>query len=276
MHLEGQGRQAGYALAAVLISVAIMSIVMTALLPVWRQQMQREKEAELVFRGEQYARAIAFFQRQYGNANPPTIDVLVKEKFLRKKYRDPITGDDFALITPTTALPGLAVPPQLRGRGGSARGGSTTRSGSTSGRGGSTSARGSTRGRGSATASGGRSSDDGPRRYEVTFRGNQAGATSGATGGNMGVMSKSTQESLRVYNGGEHYNEWIFMGTQASNRAGAPSGSQSPGVDGGRGQSPTSRGRGGATTQRGGGRRGAGASPGRGRSPERGTTTRRF
>ena len=71
MHLEGQANQRGYAMAAVLVGVAIMSIVMSALLPVWRQQVQREKEAELAFRGEQYARAIYLFQRANGGRNPP-------------------------------------------------------------------------------------------------------------------------------------------------------------------------------------------------------------
>ncbi len=37
----------------------------------------REKEAELIFRGNQYARAIGLFQRKFANTSPPTIDVLV-------------------------------------------------------------------------------------------------------------------------------------------------------------------------------------------------------
>ena len=93
MHLEGQANQRGYAMAAVLVGVAIMSIVMSALLPVWRQQVQREKEAELAFRGEQYARAIYLFQRANGGRNPPSLDVLVSGRFIRKKYKDPMTED---------------------------------------------------------------------------------------------------------------------------------------------------------------------------------------
>ena len=55
----------------------------------------REKEEELIFRGKQYARAIGLFQRKYANTAPPTIDLLVEQRFLRKKYKDPITNDDF-------------------------------------------------------------------------------------------------------------------------------------------------------------------------------------
>ena len=67
----------------------------TAAMPVWRQMAQREKEEELVFRGQQYARAIGLFQRKYANAFPPSIDVLVEQRFIRKKFKDPITGKDF-------------------------------------------------------------------------------------------------------------------------------------------------------------------------------------
>ena len=40
-----------------------MAVALSVALPAWRTMTQREKEAELVFRGEQYARAIALFQR---------------------------------------------------------------------------------------------------------------------------------------------------------------------------------------------------------------------
>ena len=95
MYLEGQGSQRGYAMAAVLVALAVMSVVMTALLPVWRQQAQREKEAELLFRGAQYARAIQLFRQKNGNNYPPNLDILVQQKYLRKKYKDPMTGEDF-------------------------------------------------------------------------------------------------------------------------------------------------------------------------------------
>src|SRR5918994_6986455 len=105
----------GYLMVALLVAMSVMAIWMGAALPAWRTLAQREKEAELVFRGEQYARAIALFQRRYANATPPNLDVLINERFLRKKYKDPITNGDFQLITPGTALsvPGL---PQAQGQ----------------------------------------------------------------------------------------------------------------------------------------------------------------
>lgn len=95
MHLEGQGGQRGYAMAACLVAVAVMGIVMSALLPVWRHQSQREKEAELLFRMQQYALAIDLYRAKNNNQYPPSIDALVQGKFLRKKYKDPMTNDDF-------------------------------------------------------------------------------------------------------------------------------------------------------------------------------------
>src|SRR5713226_3950239 len=102
MRLRGQQ---GYAMAALLVGLGIMAIMMTVVTPVWKQEAQREKEAELVFRGEQYARAIELYGRKLPGALPPNLDVLVDQKYLRKKYKDPITGGDFDLVSPA-ATPG--------------------------------------------------------------------------------------------------------------------------------------------------------------------------
>src|SRR5579864_528463 len=108
MQLRGQ---AGYAMAVLLVAMSIMAVMLTVAMPVWKQASQREKEEELVFRGTQYARAIGLFQRKYANAYPPTIDVLVTERFLRRKYKDPITNDDFALILAGQNTTGTQQPP---------------------------------------------------------------------------------------------------------------------------------------------------------------------
>ncbi|MES1255342.1 MAG: hypothetical protein ABUS56_07040, partial [Acidobacteriota bacterium] len=97
MNLHGQS-QRGYAMAALLIALAIMAVMATMAMPVWRMAAQREKEQELLFRGQQYARAIGLFERKYANTPPPNLDVLVQERFLRRKYKDPITGLDFVPI----------------------------------------------------------------------------------------------------------------------------------------------------------------------------------
>ncbi len=102
----------GFIMVAMLISLAVAAIWMTAALPSWRQQAIREKEAELIFRGEQYARAIYLYRTKNNGAQPQSIDQLVQQRYLRKKYVDPITGKDFL------PLASLAAPQGGRGGGG--------------------------------------------------------------------------------------------------------------------------------------------------------------
>src|SRR5215210_5684499 len=97
MQLAGGGNR-GYAMAALLVGMSVMAVLMSALMPVWTQMARREKEQEMIFRGNQYARAIGLFQRKFANTPPPSIDLLVEQRFLRKKYKDPITNDEFQPI----------------------------------------------------------------------------------------------------------------------------------------------------------------------------------
>ena len=68
----------GYAMVALLVLMAVMAVAMTVALPAWSTLARRDKEAELVFRGEQYARAIVLFQRKYGGAFPPYAGLINK------------------------------------------------------------------------------------------------------------------------------------------------------------------------------------------------------
>jgi len=98
--IAGTGEH-GYAMAALLVAMAVMAILMSVALPTWNQTLRREKEEELIFRGNQYARALGAYQRKYANASPQSLDVLIEQHFLRKKYKDPlaVTEDgEFALL----------------------------------------------------------------------------------------------------------------------------------------------------------------------------------
>jgi type II secretory pathway pseudopilin PulG len=210
MELAGQlaaGRhQRGYAMVALLIAMSVMAVLMSALLPQWTTMARREKEAELVFRGNQYARAVALFQRKFANAAPPSIDVLVEQRFLRKKYKDPITNDDFQPLYANQAMTpgGVGGPGQQQS--GQQQAGQQ---------------------RGATGAPGGQLLQPG------------FGAT-GATGagGIIGVTSKSKDTSLRVFNGRTRYNEWAFVNVQTSQRIGQPGGGGAPGQPGGPNQRP--------------------------------------
>jgi type II secretory pathway pseudopilin PulG len=174
-------------MAALLVALSIMAIALTVVMPVWKQAAQREKETELVFRGQQWARAIGLFQRKYANAFPPSLDVLVEQRFVRRKYKDPITGDDFQ--------------PLLQSQGNTPGGGAQT-----------------SQRPGSVPAAG-------TAPQPSTGGGARPGV--GPAGGIIGVASKSKDTSIRLYNGRSHYNEWAFISvprTQAPGVGGAPGG----------------------------------------------------
>ncbi|MSO45399.1 MAG: type II secretion system protein [Acidobacteria bacterium] len=189
-------------MVALLIALSIMAMMLTVAMPVWKQLTQREKEEELVFRGQQYARAVGLFMRKYANASPPSIDALVQQKFLRRKYKDPITRDDFLPILVGQSAPGVALQNAAQG------------------------------GRAGQPAAG--------RGTQAQATGSPAGApgvgpVSG--GGIIGVASKSKDASIRIFNGRTHYNEWAFVyivPTLAPGVGGAP-GPTAPGR-GGQGQ----------------------------------------
>jgi type II secretory pathway pseudopilin PulG len=101
-------------MVALLVSIAVAAVWMGSLLPSWRQQAIREREAELAFRGESYARAIYLYRQKTGNL-PPTVDILVQQHYLRKKYLDPITGKDFLVVGGVGLQSGGAAPPQQQG-----------------------------------------------------------------------------------------------------------------------------------------------------------------
>ncbi len=93
--------QKGFALAALIIFFTALSILLAASVPAYRVQAQRELEEELIFRGQEYVRAIQKYQRQLG-IYPPNTDALIETngiRYLRRAYTDPITGENFRLLT---------------------------------------------------------------------------------------------------------------------------------------------------------------------------------
>ena len=84
----------GFAMAALLVAITVMAIMMSVAMPVWNTWIRREREAELIFRAEQYTQAIDRHSRQTG-AFPTSFTALRDGKFIRKLYKDPITGEDF-------------------------------------------------------------------------------------------------------------------------------------------------------------------------------------
>jgi type II secretory pathway pseudopilin PulG len=90
----------GYILITLILFVALLAIAMTVIAPVISQQVKRDREEELIHRGVQYSRAIKHFVKKFGRY-PTRIEELENTnniRFLRKRYKDPITGKDFKIL----------------------------------------------------------------------------------------------------------------------------------------------------------------------------------
>jgi type II secretory pathway pseudopilin PulG len=87
--------EAGYTLAIFVMVIAIMAIMMAAAVEIVSFQAQREREAELIFRGQQYVEGIRLYKIKYGRF-PMRMKELweADPKVLRRKWADPITGSD--------------------------------------------------------------------------------------------------------------------------------------------------------------------------------------
>ena len=199
MRHECQRGECGYAMVALLVGISIMSIALSVALPTWSAMAKREREEELIFRGQQYARAIMLYQRQYANAFPPNFDMLVQQRFLRKKYKDPMTKDgEFQPVVAGQTLPGQVQGP-IGGQGPGAQRAAVDEI--------------------AARGAGARGAQQ-PQQLPGTAAGIQAGL--------IGVVSKSDATSLRIFNGRTKYSEWVFTAQQATTAAGPPGGAQNP------------------------------------------------
>jgi type II secretory pathway pseudopilin PulG len=96
--MSAGSRQQGFTLMGALILIALMGAGLAAFGQIASHVAQREKEAELLFRGHQYRLAIEAYynkERKY----PRALAELVEDKryptparHLRKLYPDPVTG----------------------------------------------------------------------------------------------------------------------------------------------------------------------------------------
>ena len=224
-------------MAGLLVAIAVMGITLSMIMPTWRTWAQREKEAELIFRGEQYMHAIELYQRRFAGAYPTDMQLLIDQRFLRKAFTDPMTGGEFEILTqgslrtePIQAPPGAGTPgvPQPQPFGGVTR---------------------ADQGTGAS-----------PAPFTEAARGMNQG---GGGGGIIGVVSSSTETSMALYNGRNRYDEWLFVylpqAAQPGLGTGAPpqGGVVQPGLGGAFG------GFGKVTGQPGGGARGRGGRGGR-------------
>jgi len=209
--------QAGYTLLLVVFLVATMIIVAASAAPNVLTQGRREKEAELIWRGQQYQRAIGLYYRKFGKY-PTKVEDLTRQtngvRFLRKAYTDPMNKDDgswrFIYVGPNGQLIGslrqtslLQTALSTPGLGGALTlggglqpvlpPGAATGMNQAPGTG--------QTGQQTNTASTANPLESQPQPLDGTVLG----------GNIIGVGSKIKKPSMRVYLGGDTYQQWEFI-----------------------------------------------------------------
>jgi len=94
----------GSTLLMVLVAIVILGLSAGIAGSSWRTIVQRDREAELFFRGDQYRQAIARFHNAWG-IYPKRLEELLEDRralyvqrHLRRLYLDPMTGEPFELV----------------------------------------------------------------------------------------------------------------------------------------------------------------------------------
>ena len=236
----------------VIFLVASLLLVATMATPSILNQGRREKEAELVWRGNQYVRAVRLYYQKNGRY-PPTLEDLAKGgvgeiHFLRKAYADPANAADGAwrviYVAPSGQLIGsvhyhtlqemaLMLGINLQTTGASAASGAATPGGQQAGT--------QQPGQQSASSSGQQAGAQPGQTGQTLQIGQPQGASSTQAapvgplqavdgpvfgGSVIGVASKVKQPSLIVYQGGKTYFDWEFIWNPLMTAAGA---GQAPG-----------------------------------------------
>ncbi|HEY1799436.1 MAG TPA: hypothetical protein VGG46_00765 [Terriglobales bacterium] len=233
------GRQSGYILLMMMLFIALLAVAALAALPRMEMQVKRDREEEMIHRGAQYARAIRHYVKKFGRY-PTSISDLEDTndvRFLRKAYKDPITGKDFRLLH-------MGDVQMLMGGAGFSGGGGNPAAAAGAGQpgmpagvpiSGSTSSGPTTQGDNSGTpdnsgtnangdnssgesANGGQSSDSSSPNGSSPNSGGPGGQVFGG-GPIMGVASVSKDKTIRMFNNKQHYNEWLFVYDPTNDRS---------------------------------------------------------
>ncbi len=191
------------------IVIAVMSIAMGVAVQTAEFQMRREREAELIFRGEQFIEAIRLYKIKYGRYPMQLKEIYeAKPRVIRKKWKDPITdSENWGIVF-------LGQEGRQVGAAGTPVGGSG-RSAKVTGRG-----RQSDEGPSGAT---GDSAGGGARPFETPApfgSPSQVGADR-KVGPIVGVHSTSCDEAIKVYEGHTTYCEWRFIYNEERQQGGA-------------------------------------------------------
>jgi type II secretory pathway pseudopilin PulG len=90
--------QGGFTYVGLLFAIAILGITLSTVGVLWSTQIRRDKEAQLLWVGDQYRQAIGRYRNGTGRLPMALQDLLTDEQaqvprhFIRQLYPDPMTG----------------------------------------------------------------------------------------------------------------------------------------------------------------------------------------
>lgn len=178
--------QRGYVLLTMMLFLTLVLIAATAAAPKIAFQIKRDREEELIHRGVEYSRAIRKFSKKTGRF-PSRLEELEDTsglRFIRKLYKDPITGNDFTLLHLSDIRPSVGVT-NLKEKAGQPEN--------------------------PDNSAGDPSADASAQPAPAPRNSNQNNNVSSGPQQIFGVASPSKERSIREFNHKDHYNQWLFF-----------------------------------------------------------------
>jgi type II secretory pathway pseudopilin PulG len=229
----------GYILLMLMLFVTLLVIAAGVAAPTIAFRVRRDREEEMIHRGTQYSRAIQHYVKKTGRY-PSRLEDLENTnniRFLRRRYKDPITGKDFKLLhvgeVQLAASPGIAGAspigsPAAQAGGAALQGAASTMLGGASAQGAAaaTAATPGTNPAGDSGADATAASPDSPdaSKSDSSPAGGIGSAqlSSAVFGGGpiVGVASISKAQTIREFNHKNHYNQWQFIYDPTMDRGG--------------------------------------------------------
>lgn len=104
--------QRGYVLLTLLLILSLLTIGAAVVASRVAFEIKRDREEEMIHRGVQYSRAVRLFAKKTGRYPFSTQDLLQQGnmRYLRKVYKDPISGGDFRLLYSADIMAATAPP----------------------------------------------------------------------------------------------------------------------------------------------------------------------
>lgn len=222
-----------------MLFVTLLAIAATVVAPSIAFRVRRDREEELIHRGVQYSRAIRRYVKKTGRY-PSRLEDLENTnniRFLRKRYKDPVTGKDFKLLhvgeVQLTSAAGIAGASALGANGATPAGAAAMLGAAGAMMGAAALAArnptppAATDTAENATADGNPASPDGSRdaskdKSQAGDGNSDAKLSSAVFGGGpvVGVASTSKALSIREFNHKNHYNQWQFIYDPTMDRGG--------------------------------------------------------